>query len=381
MSFFGIYSVLLNLYLLRLGYDLAFIGLLNALGALMYGIFSLPSGLLGRRWGSRRMLILGMSVMLVGFTLLPLVEFIPDNLQAGWLLSTVVLAYFGGLQYSVNSKPYLMAASQSDVQGLAFSLHAAVLPLMAFVGSLAAGLLPGLFANVLNSSLDLPLPYRYSLFVGSLLFIPALIALLYTQKPPKLNPSGPALSGKRAPLATIGVMAFIVLLWSPSNDAVSAYINIYMDTELEISVALIGGLIAGGQLIAVPAALMMPWLANRWGRPGTVVLSFLGIVLSVSVLALIPHWAAAGFGYMGVLAFLGISRSVLNVFQMGIVAETWRSTMSGATAMASGFGGAAMIAGGSYLILTFGFRGFFLTVGGILLISLVVFQIYFRERV
>ncbi|MFQ5794339.1 MAG: MFS transporter [Candidatus Bipolaricaulia bacterium] len=80
--FGGIYSVLLNLYLLRLGYGPEFVGLFNAVGLLTFAVFSLPAGALGGRWGSRRTLIAGLGLTSVGLGVLPLAEFIPSTLQA-----------------------------------------------------------------------------------------------------------------------------------------------------------------------------------------------------------------------------------------------------------------------------------------------------------
>ena len=44
----GIYVVLFNLYLLRLGYGPEFVGLVGAVGLLAYAVLSLPAGALGR---------------------------------------------------------------------------------------------------------------------------------------------------------------------------------------------------------------------------------------------------------------------------------------------------------------------------------------------
>ena len=51
--YFGIYAVLLNLYMLRLDYDLKFISLVNGSGQLTFALASLAAGLVGRRWGNR----------------------------------------------------------------------------------------------------------------------------------------------------------------------------------------------------------------------------------------------------------------------------------------------------------------------------------------
>ncbi len=58
-AYFGLQGVLLNLYLLRLGFGLEFIGLLNGSGQLLWAAAALPSGALGRRIGLRPALILG----------------------------------------------------------------------------------------------------------------------------------------------------------------------------------------------------------------------------------------------------------------------------------------------------------------------------------
>ena len=50
----GIFSVLFNLYLLRLGYGPRFVGLVSGAAMLTLALGSLPAGALGRRWGSRR---------------------------------------------------------------------------------------------------------------------------------------------------------------------------------------------------------------------------------------------------------------------------------------------------------------------------------------
>src|SRR5438128_12086779 len=70
----GIYAVVLNLYLLRLGYGAQFVGAVNGVGLLAYGLFSLAAGWLGSRFRTRRMIALGLAWMVAGACALPLVE-------------------------------------------------------------------------------------------------------------------------------------------------------------------------------------------------------------------------------------------------------------------------------------------------------------------
>lgn len=139
----GIVSVLLNLYLLRLGYGPGFIGLFNGVAWLIFTASCLPAGAIGMRWGSRRTMIVGMSLDAVGFGLLSLVEFMPATLRAGWLLVTNSLSFLGAGLWTVNSAPFLAGATTSEERDHAFSVRAALMPLTGFAGNLAGGFLPG----------------------------------------------------------------------------------------------------------------------------------------------------------------------------------------------------------------------------------------------
>ena len=107
----GIYPVLFNLYLLRLGYGVDFIGLFNGTGGLSFALFSLPAGVMCRRWGNRRMLIWGLALIAVSSGALPLAEFAPAAWQKAALLSTRVPTAPGFALYIVSATPFLMSST------------------------------------------------------------------------------------------------------------------------------------------------------------------------------------------------------------------------------------------------------------------------------
>ncbi|HWQ15356.1 MAG TPA: MFS transporter, partial [Roseiflexaceae bacterium] len=154
--FGGIYTVLLNLYLVRLGYGPAFVGLVNAAGPLAMALFCLPAGALGGRWGSRRAMIAGLCLSIPGFGLLPLAEFVPPSFRAGWLLATYIVGHLGFALYIVNANPFLTGITTTHGRNHVFSVQAALWPLAGFAGSLVGGMLPGLLAAPLRASLAEP---------------------------------------------------------------------------------------------------------------------------------------------------------------------------------------------------------------------------------
>ena len=117
------YVMLFNLYLLRLGYGTEFIGLVNAAAQLGVVVFSLPAGMLGHRWGVRRMLIVGPSVATIGLGILPLAEFVPTAWQAVWLVVTYIVAWLGGALYIVNGLPFVMSKTNSAERAHALAIR------------------------------------------------------------------------------------------------------------------------------------------------------------------------------------------------------------------------------------------------------------------
>jgi MFS family permease len=67
MTGFGLIPVLQNLYLLRLGFDVQFIGLLAGLGQVVWAAAALPAGMLSNRLGLRNGLMLGYALFGLGW--------------------------------------------------------------------------------------------------------------------------------------------------------------------------------------------------------------------------------------------------------------------------------------------------------------------------
>ena len=88
-SIMGMFGVLIGLYLLRLGYGPDAVGLVYSMGSVMMAVFSLPAGALGRRWGIRRTMIVGMSLIAGGATLLPFGAFWSMARQPRWILAAI----------------------------------------------------------------------------------------------------------------------------------------------------------------------------------------------------------------------------------------------------------------------------------------------------
>jgi MFS family permease len=374
---------LLNLYLLRLDYDLRFVGLVNAAGQLLFAVSSLLAGLVGRRWGNRRMMIVGMGLAAAGYGLLPLVRFPLVSFESIWLVVTYSLAWFGLAQMIVNMIPYLMDATGPEERTYVFSMVGAILALSGFLGGLVAGLLPGLFAGALGVTLDEPTPYRYPLLIPLGVLIFGFLALLATgdaggkrQQEPVAE-AGP--EGIRwTPLGLIAVLTLVMLLARTGEGAARTFFNVYLDVALQVSTALIASFSATGQLLAVPAALAAPLLIARFGLGRTIVLGNLVIAFCLLPLAFVPHWGAAGLGYMGVIVLLSITVPAFGIYHQEIMPIRWRTVMSGAATMAIGLSWSITTLVGGYAITNLGYQRFFFVAAVLTASGGLLFWAYFR---
>jgi MFS family permease len=381
----GIYSVLLNLFLLRLDYGPEQIGLINAAGTLTFGLACLPAGVIGARWGSRQIMLLGLALMAAGSLLLPLADALPQVWRLAWMLVQISVLYFGLALYFVNTAPFVMEAIRPEQRTHIFSLQTALLALAAFVGSLIGGFLPALIAALLGFSPSQPAPYRYSLMVAGLAMLPAMLAI-HSARPAAVPRSDLPVAVATAPApirrALIGLLAMIAIvrvLQVAGLAATTTFFNVYLDSELLVSTARIGLLLALGRLLGIPAALATGPLTARYGNRGVVIGASIGTALSMLPIALIPHWGAAGLSLIGVLGLSGIRYPASIVYFLELVPPAQRATVSGLTEMAAGICFTAMTFGGGYMIAAFGYRSLFLLGAVLTGLSALVFWRSFRS--
>jgi MFS family permease len=378
-GFFGIAGVLFNLYLLRLGYGPEFVGTLFAIGSLSWAAVSLPAGTLGRRWGLRRTMICGMIMMAVGASLMPCADLIPLTWRAVWLISTLLSVWIGGAFWIVNGIPFLAGASGDEERPHAISTWLAIIPFSGFFGALIAGRLPALFAAPLGVPISDPAPFRYSLWVGTLLYIPGLLALFSTRRVAAGSSSLRSDAGP-APIAIFLVLGVVSFFGKAAMAAPQTFFNVYLDAGLHQATPLIGTLMAVAQLLSAATALAAPLVMARFGKHATFALACLGMACGLLLLGLVPQWIAAGLGYATLSAMAFVADAGFNVSSQEAVAPGWRPTVAGVALMAEGLSRASVGLAGGYAVVAYGYRTVFAFVAVLAAAASVLFWVYFRGR-
>ncbi|MCB0036031.1 MAG: MFS transporter [Anaerolineales bacterium] len=382
----GIYSVLLNLYLLRLGYGPEFVGTVNSAGLLIFAAISLPIGSI-TRWSSRQLLILGMGISFVGVAGLPLAEWFPPAWQAPLLIGMRMLGMVGLSFFFVHCAPYLMGLTPDSWHSRALSWQTAALSLAGFLGGVIGGLLPGWLGRLLDVSLSSPRPYQYPLMLAAVLLLPAIVALWWLPETAaadddpaaSVHESERALSWQNGVWGIVGLVLIVRVLLMSGVGIVNTFTNVYFDDGLGMSTERIGWLTALGRLFGIVVALAIPYLVDRFGNYRLVIGITLLSAVGMMPIVLTGSEAVAGWAFVLVTALGALRYLAFLVYALSLVSTKRRSLMAGTAEMGIGFSFAAMAFLGGYMIVWYGYQVVFLGGALLMVLGVVAFWLLFQE--
>lgn len=376
----GIYSVVFNLYVLRLGYGPDFVGLLASVSLVAFTLATAPAGLLGGRFGSRRMMLFGLGLMLLSTLLIPLATLVPTTALSAWLVGLFSLQMVGLATFFVNGPPYLTAVVPPTMRERAFSYQVALWSFAAFVGSLVGGFLPGLLAVQLGLSLAAPLPYAYPLGVAALGLLAAWLALATADEVTVQRRAARGEAATAFPFMIIVVFGIVRFFHAGTVGTTIPFFNVYLDSGLQTPTATIGIVTALGRLLAAPTALLTPMLARRWGNARIVTWGSLALSAAVLPMIFIPDWIAASLGFVGVTSLSSVRYAAFLVYAMDLVPAERRGLLSGVSEMSAGVSFALTAYLGGQMITRLGYPPLF-AVGAVMgVVGTAIFWLYFQAR-
>ncbi len=386
VSFFGVFSLLRSLYLLRLGFGAPYVGAYYATGAFTFMAMGVPSGLLGQRFGTRRMMLVGSWLTVIGMSILPLLEMLMPAHGATWPFVSQLVMTVGWSMINVNTVPALMAVTRAPDRSSAYAMTSALRGIGTFGGTVVGGILPGLLAGFVGTDVQDPIPYGYALLVGALLGLLSIGPLLRIRGGGR-PPADDVATRQRGPFPLLPVAAVIIYVFLRHTGwtTCQSFCTPYLDTELRIPTSTIGIINGAGQVAAIGVAFLIPRLSERWDH-GWIVTASTGILsVSLAVLAIASHWSTVAFGMLGIQVAASLWLPSLQVFQMELVSEGWRGLSYGAVTMAMGSGFGSMSLFGGYFIDAQGYKKLFmlgvgLAIAGTVLMAAISQRVSRRAR-
>lgn len=378
----GIITVIYNLYLIALGYNTDFIGLILFIGTLGAALTIIPAGLCVDRFGGKLVLI--WSSVLIGFAGAGQMLFrtpVP-------LLVSAFIAGIGGAFVLVVNAPFLALNSSEEERPHLFSLNLVIMLVATVVGEAFGGLLPLWFAA--THALMGPLPawldgalaakdqaraYQLSLLIAGVIAAPSFIPLfmmeddrlLYrrqqdgTTKQPNFsalwNTSVLRIKAFFAPgshlqLRTVIARPLTVLTALYAFQGLGAglfipYMNVYFVQHLGASPALFGSIDGAANILNALLTLIAPWFVVRIGILATLLIPRLLAIPLMLVIGCVPYLPLAAGLYPLRQGFADMSQGILQVFSMerialkhrGVANSSYQVAFQGMWAIGASLGG------------------------------------------
>ncbi len=289
---FGLYFILFNLYLLDFHLDERAIGLIN--GALSLGVLAgtLPAGILSRRFGARRLLLLCFLVAPVLGALRTI--FVSE-------LAAIALAFIAGVVMCIWVVCFLPVtasltseSNRAAATGLIFSVGIGA----AACGAAASGYLSQWIA-MLGSGLGPADVKRIVLLLSSGVVACGLVPLLLLPETLTARPQPVALRQQLAVLRHSFLRRFLpcMALWSALIGAFTPFAAVYFSQQRHVSLSHVGLIFSVSQFSQLIAGLLVPLVERGMGMLRGIVVFQLatGILLALTAFSSDPTWCVVFF--------------------------------------------------------------------------------------
>ncbi len=309
---FGIFQLFFNFYVLSLGFQRDFLGILISLPALTALIMALFAGYLSDLIGRKAAFLLGGIVTVAAQALMLLV---PSQTM---LIAAGILRGVGMSISGVTAAPFLMEHSTESERTYLFSFNQGISTMSQFLGNFVGGALPAFFAAQLGVDPTASPAYAWSLGVTTLVNLVALIPLASLKMEKRAlgqDPFAPfrALWQDRVMLNRLLLPSLIVSLGA---GLLIPFMNIFFRFEYNLSDGAIGSLFSFGSLGMGAAIIIAPVLADRWGKPKTVVITQGLSIPFLIALGFVHNLPLAMIAYFMRMALMNLSGPVYQTMVM-----------------------------------------------------------------
>ncbi|HZR00102.1 MAG TPA: MFS transporter [Chloroflexota bacterium] len=372
----AVQGLVLNLYLVALGYREDFIGLVTFVQTAAIGVGAFPASAISPRAGPRRTLAAATLALGLSFGAMAILGAEPPLLVASALSGLAMAHVF------VPSAPFLMDNTEPEQRRAGFAANFAALSVASVIGNAIGGVLPGLVGGA-DPGVG---GYRAALLVGaalSLVGVAPLLAADDSRVPIVATPVAPT-AGRAAPPSLrrdLVAMAAATSLLAGATGLVVAFFNVYLRDVVGASTATIGTVFAVASLSMAPASLGGPRAAKRCGPVLIIALTRLASVPLILALALVPPGIASSFlVYVGRAALVSVSQPLDNSFAMELVPPRLRARVAALRTVAWNGGWAVTTGLGGIAIVDVGYPAVFAAAAVLTLVSVGVHWTAFRGR-
>lgn len=366
----GIFQLFFNFYILSLGYQRDFLGLLISippLTALVVGVFA---GYLSDLIGRKRAFILGGVISILAQIIMLSIH------STSILIASSALRGMGMSIFSIAAAPFLMEQSSERERTHLFSFNSGVMTMSAFLGNFVGGSLPLLVARQMDVTPTSSEAYTGTLAVTTFLNLLALIPLLLLERDrsnsnQQKTPPFKAVWAHREELTRLLLPSLILSLGA---GMLIPFLNVFFRYRYQLPDDTIGTISGLGSLGMGIAIFLGPLLAEKWGKAKTVVITQGLSVPFLIILGFIPNLPLAILAFFMRASLMNLSGPVYQTMVMEQSEAETRSMTASFYSMIWNFGRALTPSLSGPLQERYGFNPVFLIT--ILAYALSVYLVY-----
>ena len=368
----SIWGLIFNIYLLSLGFDKAFVGLMLSYDWFAHGALVIPAGIISDLLGRRRTYLIAFFVnMLIGFAMLFTVD-------SWWLLTLSALSGASAGFHAVTGRPFMLEVTKPEERMHLFTLSSSIRNITGAEGRIIAGVLPVLLAGYFGVDSLSPEPLRWALFCAVPLRILGLLPVYLIRERWQRQDIRTWITNLRS----YSVLAKLALTSGLSGLAAGLtwpFFNVFFFDRHSAAPLEFGLVFALTGVLTSITTLLSPVFAQKIGRLNTIVFP---AILSLPFLVLMPlssTFLLAGLMYLLRGVIDSVSGPIQGLFTMELVGREERGTVEGVLHAVNEFpmGVTARIAGPLMLSNMWGTQ--FGWAAGLTLASLVLFFFFFRS--
>mgnify|MGYP005833300867 CR=1 FL=1 len=273
-------------------------------GFILFGLLSIPMGLLQDRTGKKAVLLLGLAVMLAGL----LIPAVSGFTTFPVFLITVLLIGAGATTLQVAGNPIMRDVSPPGL----YSRNLSLAQFVKAIGSLSGPLLPALAARWYGASWQVVFPiYSAAVAVTILAMLPLRVE---EKRAPEQRPATLASCLALLKHGYVAMMVAAIFLYVGAEVSVSAGIPLYLKDRFGIDISRTGLLGTGLFFLALTLGRFSGGVILNWMKPKSFFLatSLVSIAGLLAIFAPSPAVAAAGFFLTG-LGFANIFPLVFSI--------------------------------------------------------------------
>lgn len=272
IALLGIADILLNFYLVSIGYDTATISLLQSLPRLSGFLIGLPIGLIASRVGNRRLILLSTAGIALSVALTALSQSLPI---------IAISRFFWGACFGANQvvkPPFMVTLTERSEHTAQFSYHNLVAMLAVAIGSAVGGMLPLLASQALlitgaagMKPEEMPLAYRASIIGAAIVLLLSNAPILYLGRQ-GADGAGAGRAGfggwRSTPWRLLIRLTLPLFVFGLSGGLTFPFFNLIFRELFGIADSAVGGVIGLGWLAMGLMPLLNPFVEARLGRAG-----------------------------------------------------------------------------------------------------------------